>query len=1018
MDLGKAPAAGTIALIVVTSLITLLMTVFGKATAEWMLNQILRPISFIKEALYRWIAPRNPLSISLRSYKRHVRRSNLTRIENPVGPHLDVPLEHAFAPLKLISSVTEESVDLFSQAAIQHRSIVLGGPGTGKTTLMKSLVTSVINGQVREENLINLIPVFVVLRNLAKKTHTVEQAIVAAFADYHFPGADKFVESALSQGKMLIILDGLDEVGANREYVSEQIQRFCEHDDQRAHRNRLIVTCREHSYRTKDLQSVIPEIVRVEPFANHHMRVFLGGWPTHKGKTAIKLYGLIQSDPQTIDICRNPLLLTIITGLYLDTENFELPTSREQFYKDAVEELLVNRPARRQMKQTYDADDKRQILERVALERLETVARHEDPEEFTQDGLRQKAEQVLNLEKFDPRELIKELVEINGIIKPASEGTYTCAHRTIQEYFAAREAGRTRETKDVVEHFSSRPEFIEVLYFYCGLISNIPSLASIINTLIGQERWLEAARCMLYMKEPPDSVQVERVAAELYKLVSPSSEYKAPLEVLSSLSQRRAHEFQSARESFALAVDNLAEFYGESGAPALESALATSPEAAMKVIPRFLRHQSPRWKEAAIHLLRDIGTDEALDLLVQLLSDKDPFVRDKAGRTLANMLKGRQGDLRKRAALLPPRVDACVWPLEKYFPGNLAINIAESLSEPLDTKSEAINCAARALRARDNSTRAERAFLTQWRQIPRDLMLRRWAYFMGKLLGQSGYALSIALLCALTVMHIYGYRNNQAVIYTVSPIHIYKIDVQFFDDVEKQADRINTDISARFPPNAAGFWRILPQNWGVEPVVPEGKDKAYELVKDLRYVSRKPNLLKSDIAALHNVEGLVSKDDVIQLQDKMSTLLKQLPSLQNAQFGLVKPNLSFHFLTIFMFILYGYFPRAVSQVLIRRQKTRRQLSSWTVKSLIIFGKIMPIVVVSLIFQQQFSDRQTFLLLILLLPLASTGIGFLLMWINWPKNPLFSVLFDFFLPTATGKANQQAMLADRVSPITK
>src|ERR1051326_8900332 len=133
MNLGNAPAAGTIALIVVTALITgtitLLMTTFGKAFAEWILSLIVRPIRFIKEALYNRIAPRNPLSVALRSYTKHVKRSNLTRIEIPVGPHLDVPLEHAFAPLKLISTAIEESVDLFSKAASSYRFIVLGGPG-------------------------------------------------------------------------------------------------------------------------------------------------------------------------------------------------------------------------------------------------------------------------------------------------------------------------------------------------------------------------------------------------------------------------------------------------------------------------------------------------------------------------------------------------------------------------------------------------------------------------------------------------------------------------------------------------------------------------------------------------------------------------------------------------------------------------------------------------------------------------------------------------------------------------
>src|SRR5262249_35072384 len=141
------------------------------------------------------------------------------------------------------------------------------------------------------------------------------------------------------------------------------------------------------------------------------MRVFLEGWPIHKGRSAIALYGLIQSDPQIRDICRNPLLLTILTGLYLDTDDFQIPSSRELFYQNAVDELLVRRPARRQIKQQYETNEKRQILERVALERVETVEDNEDPEELTQDSLRAKADEVLTSGKFDFYTLIKEIVE-------------------------------------------------------------------------------------------------------------------------------------------------------------------------------------------------------------------------------------------------------------------------------------------------------------------------------------------------------------------------------------------------------------------------------------------------------------------------------------------------------------------------------------------------------------------------------------------------------------------------------
>ncbi|HEX7314562.1 MAG TPA: NACHT domain-containing protein [Pyrinomonadaceae bacterium] len=1005
MDFGKAPELGTIALIIVTAtitaLISTLMGTFGKAAAEWLLNLILRPVRFVKESLYSWVAPRNPLSISLRSYKRHVLRSNLTRIENPVGPNLEVPLEHAFAPLKLISSTTEDSVDLFAQAAASRRCIVLGGPGTGKTTLMKSLVTSVVKGRTREEALRDLIPVFVVLRNLAKREQTVEQAVVAAFADYHFPGAEKFVESALEQGKLLIILDGLDEVGAGRDFVAEQIQKFCEYDDQRARRNRLFVTCREHSYRTRDLQGVIPEVVRVEPFANHHMRVFLQGWPAYKGRTAMKLYGLIQDDPQIRDICRNPLLLTILTGLYLDTDNFELPSSRERFYKDAVDELLVHRPARRNVKQTFDADDKRQILERVALDRLETVSRHEDPEEFTREIISQKAVEVLRQDKFDPRDLIKELVEVNGIIKPGDEGSYTCAHRTIQEYFAAREARRTRETHKVVEHFGARPEFIEVLYFYCGLVDNLPALAYVVNSLVGQERWLEAGRCLLYMKEPPDLALIERVAKELHDQVFPSVEYKAALEVLSSLAQRQAPEFEPARFRLRWAVDRLTQGYGESGASVLESALATSPEAAMRIIPGLLKHHLPRWREAAVQLLRDTGTDEALDRLVLLLKDPDPVVKAHAGRTLADMLKSRPQDLRARAAFLPPRTDAAIWPLEEYFPGRLAIPIAESLGDSGWTTNEAVNCMMRALRAR-NDGREGRHFLKQWRAVPRDLSLRRWRHRTGRVFILSAYALSFALLLASFAAQIYAVRTYQVLVLTLTPPRVYGVEPKWLVQVRAQVKIVVADIEQRYPPNASGPSRLLPWNWAVEPLLPAGKESAYETVKNLRMELPNPHQLPAIQRDVLTLSGVASDDELAKLNLDLEAFKQHLPTMREGVYAYITPTILPVLFTsvLLLSLLFSIYWRASRDARLKKWLSPRDLTSMLGnfnRSDGIDFNVSLIMVLAIVELMHMGAGLNGSLLPRWFPfvllLSCTGCGVFMQKLHWPNNPLIAAADD-------------------------
>ena len=158
----------------------------------------------------------------------------------------------------------------------------------------------------------------------------------------------------------------------------------------------------------------------------------------------------------------------------------------------------------------------------------------------------------------------------------------------------------------------------------------------------------------------------------------------------------------------------------------MESALATTPEAAMKVIPGLLEHKSPHWREAAVRLLRDIGTDEALDRLVQLLEGEPSPQRTEAARVLADLLKTRNSELNQRAPLLPQRQDTSIWPLESYFPGRLALPMAEALVNGPETGNRAIEYAIKALRAVRDGSRDQGGFLKRWRNVPRDKGLVRY----------------------------------------------------------------------------------------------------------------------------------------------------------------------------------------------------------------------------------------------------------------------------------------------------
>lgn len=985
MDLGLAPPAGTINLIIMTALITAIVTLLSKRFTKFLLRLFVRPFVRIKEWIYKWIAPRNPFSIALRSYKKHVLRSELARIENPVGPSLDVPLEHAYAPLKLLSGRTQEGVELFSHAAENNRFIVLGGPGTGKTTLMKCICISVLKRHCVPE-LNDLIPVFVKLRKLAANKHSVEEAIVASFDHHHFPGAEKFIKSALSQGKLLIVLDGLDEVGASRQYVSTQIREFCQHDDQQKYKNRVIVTCRENSYRTQDLRSVIPNIVRVEPFANFHIRTFLQGWPIYKDRSALKLYSLIQSDPQIRDICRNPLLLTILTGLYMDAENFELPTSRDRFYKASIKELLDDRPARRGIEQKFTSEEKQQVIERVSLERLETAQSYEDPEEFSRESIRLHAEKVLRRE-FDLNELLKELVVINGLIKPGGDDTFTCAHRTIQEYLAAREARRTRVIDEVLNRFGSRPDLIEVLYFYCGLINNIPQLTLIVEKLSESGKWLETGRCLLNMTEVLDQKIIDRIAYELLNQTKNTTGLGSGLELLSSLAQRPPKEFESARKYFSEAIDLLSKSYGAKGASALESALATSPEAAMQVIPGLLNHSSQSWQSSAVRLLRDIGTDEALDQLVQLLESKNTIVKSEAAKALAGLIKSRREDLIKRSSMLSDRKDPEIWPLEKFFPGRLALRITEPLVNVTETGNRAIDCAVKALKAKKTNIKAERSFIRQWNNITRDQTFRYIRMSAGKFAMKFGFIGTLSLYLIIMLIMNWTTFANKILIVEMIPLRLHSLDATSLIQLRNDADGFFSALKERYPPKASGLSRVLPWNWYVEPIIPDSSSKAFEIVNKFTSDFFNPYILLDRTFDIKKLSNLVADTTFSNLKVSVYQARQYLPNLQDSIYLTFLGNKKFilTFLTLPIIIVIVLFSTLVFP---KRFKTIKRKSDpftyYFFISCFFFTVVLSVV---------YYVRGTLFLQVgfPLVLIALVLIGKIIHWTNWPVNPLISVI---------------------------
>jgi hypothetical protein len=829
-----------------TAIVGLLVNRFGNK----ILDLVARPVRRLCAWLYAKFVWRFP-QMALRSYRRSVLKSSLARLETPLGG-VEVSLSEAFAPLKLVEPGEPEAVDLFAFVASVRRAVVLGGAGTGKTTLMKSLVTSVLEQRCPPQ-LSGCIPVFVVLRRLvAAQPQSVEGAIVAAFAEHHYPNAGAFVRALLGDGQMIVILDGLDEVGVDRDLVLGHIRQFCEHDRQRDTPNRVFVTCREQSYRDRPLATACPREVRVEPFSNHHMKIFLHGWPPTKNRRASDLYRQLENEPTVRDACRNPLFLTLLTGLFLQKQDFSLPASRDDFYRLALNELLVERPARNQIKQLRTEEEKRSILEAAVVERLMDVGA-KDPEELPRAVLEKHAAKILP-DKSSAAQLLAELVEVNGLLKRIDERSFTLAHRTLHEYLAAKVAAREFEPPEVLATFGVRDDLFEVVVFYCGVLTNVPQLNQVLQHYVDAGHWVKAARCILHASCVPHHTLVAATAAGLRSELGTRTIAES-LGLLSSLAQRSGNTFTSARHNFTAAIDGLVGQLRGHDAGALVSALGATPEQAVQVVPALLRSGSPSWQQAALDLLRDIGTDDAVAQLLRVAEGDDEAQRVRAALILAELMRTRPDELKRLGTAWAGQGDPSVWPLDARFPGKIALIIARALQNGPASGHAAIDLARLVLRARGGAELGaeEQSELRNWKTFQRDARLQGIWRYCGLVLGASILVIWSAVSIVLVGITVANHVRNGAVVVEMPSLDAATLDFAALSD---RAAELETIVDESYPPNATGAARLLPWNWSVEPELSGRAREVYDQIYTLARAERQPVDALEAMAAID--EGAMS----------------------------------------------------------------------------------------------------------------------------------------------------------------
>ena len=275
---------------------------------------------------------------------------------------------------ELLQNFEEEDFDRFGlskviqkrvpglEAVQQHRKLmVLGKPGAGKTTFLKYLAVQCIGGNFQSDAtgkpLLPLrFPIFITLKDFAEAAEKPDilQYITQRLSDCDLIDADVLVKQLLKRGKVLVLLDGLDEVQEeDTSRVLKQVQEF----SYQFSANQLVITCR---IAAKEYTFQGFTEVEVADFNSLQIATFAQNWfqfkkDTVKGKRFIEK---LNDNKQIQELATNPLLLTLLCLVFGEVGNF--PANRSELYKEGVDVLLKKWDAKRNI-------EREQIYKNLAL---------------------------------------------------------------------------------------------------------------------------------------------------------------------------------------------------------------------------------------------------------------------------------------------------------------------------------------------------------------------------------------------------------------------------------------------------------------------------------------------------------------------------------------------------------------------------------------------------------------------------------------------------------------------------
>lgn len=195
--------------------------------------------------------------------------------------------------------------DIFDQETIAGRLLILGAPGSGKTTTLLELGRELIDRA--EQHVGQPIPVLLNLSSWKDKRKSIAQWLITEIKSrYRFLSND-LIKQWLKERQIIPLLDGLDELEPSRQdRCAQAINQFLDNELQSTY---VVVCSRLEEYKSYNTLLELNGAICLQPLTDTQIRAYLQdvGMPN--------LWSFLQQDAKILDLVRIPLFLSLITSV-------------------------------------------------------------------------------------------------------------------------------------------------------------------------------------------------------------------------------------------------------------------------------------------------------------------------------------------------------------------------------------------------------------------------------------------------------------------------------------------------------------------------------------------------------------------------------------------------------------------------------------------------------------------------------------------------------------------------------